>query len=175
MAKQKVDATERGVNYFKQITGAYLAFALDVLEHSASPKEVYKLGLGFGRDARLVIRAAELELLDGTESDYWEILKAMECARIKDDDKAQAVFLAAMDDASIGWDQLKMMVREANANGIAPKDKRKTVDVHARIKAAITAWMMEADYNLLDSEVDDLAVQIETALESDARRGARKE
>ena len=63
-----------------------------------------------------------------------------------------------------------MKKKTPKTNNPTPRRERKTADVRARIKAGITAWMKEADYNLLDSEIDDLVVQVETAL---ARKEAK--
>lgn len=122
-----MNPTERGAAYFKKITDAYLEFALDVVENREDAEAVKGLSFGFGKDARLVIRAIELMMLDGTESDYWVVLKAMECAKVKDDGAARELFDDVKDDVSVEWAWLKDAVRAQN--GAKPKEKVKPLAV----------------------------------------------
>lgn len=100
----------------KHVTDAYLQFAMKAIENHQNGKGQRGLSAGFQKDARLVVRAVELEMLDGTETDEWDVLYAIECAKVKDDKAAAGLWRGAcLDNADRNFAEVKEAVRLANA------------------------------------------------------------
>ncbi|OGC90210.1 MAG: hypothetical protein A2W25_15510 [candidate division Zixibacteria bacterium RBG_16_53_22] len=172
MTKQKIYGIAVGEKLYRKMVDAWLEAALVSFQLDGDKEATKEFRVAFGRDPKQIIRAVERfpsTFSPDTSPDLFAILAAIHLSRVESDEDAAILFDTFK--MHKDYDRLKMAVKAS-----VPHRERKTaVDAHARIKAGITAWMMESNYNLLDSEVDDLAVQIKTALESDARRGARKE
>lgn len=141
---RETDDFDFGVQLRKTVTDAYLRFAMRAIENHQQGKKQKGLSAGFQKDARLVVRAVELEMLDGTESDEWDVLYAIECAKAKDDNEAKAIWKAeCLDNAARDWKTVK--ARVAKANGKPRAEKAKTLAEQVAIARKILEELLAQD------------------------------
>ena len=161
MAKRKVDGIAVGEKLYRKMVDAWLEAALVSFQLDGDKEATKEFRAAFGRNPKQIIKAVERfpsTFSPDTSPDLFEILAAIHLSRVKSDEDA-AVFFDTFKTHK-DYDKLKAAVKAS----VPCRERKTAADVSDRIRVGITAWMMESNYNLLDSEIDDLAVQVEAVL-----------